>query len=324
MADGDRLTDIKIGVFVVAALAILVAGSLWIAGTALGGRKVSYQVLLRDSGGVAAGDRVRVAGVAVGRIRSVTLRPGEDWPVALRVSVRADVPIAEDSTAAISTSGLIGNNYLQIVSGTKGAPRLAPGGTIYGGGTTALQDALSQVDAISGKVVEILDRTSALIDQISGEIAPIMENLERMVSQENADDVRQIVSGLRATVDESGPRITALLDRLDALAASVEEGAEGIPELARQMTGLAEDLERAFGPDGERLSALLDSASGSLSTADRVLSVLDAHRDELSGTITDLRGTAAHLKSLSQQLEERPYSLIRIKPAPDRRPGDDQ
>ena len=36
----------------------------------------------------------------------------------------------------------------------------------------------------------------------------------------------------------------------------------------------------------------------------------------------DFAATAANLKSLSQQLKERPYSLVRIKSLPDRRPGD--
>jgi len=324
MAIGERLTDVKVGAFVLAALAILVAGSLWIAGTSLGGRKVSYTVLLPESGGVTAGDRVRVAGVSVGRIRRVDLRLGEEWPVSLQVDVRAELPIEEDSTASIATSGLIGNNYLQIVSGTTGSPRLPPGGTIYGGSRAGIQDALSQVDAISGRVIEVLERSSALIEQLSAEITPIARNLERLLSQENVEDVREIVSGLRGTMDEAGPRITTLLDRMDSLAGRVEEGTEGIPELASRMSSLVEDLERALGTDGERLASLLDTAGGSLVRADRVLGVLDDHRDELGGAISDLSGAASSLKSLARQLEERPYSLIRIRPARERRPGDDQ
>ena len=36
----------------------------------------------------------------------------------------------------------------------------------------------------------------------------------------------------------------------------------------------------------------------------------------------DLRDTVANLKSFSQQVRERPYSLVRIRDEPERRPGD--
>ena len=63
MRDSTRHADIKIGGFVLAALALLAVGSLWIAGSAFfGTQHVSYRVLMRDSGGVAIGDRVRMAG----------------------------------------------------------------------------------------------------------------------------------------------------------------------------------------------------------------------------------------------------------------------
>ncbi len=52
----ERWSDVKVGIFVLVALAILIAGSLWIAGGSLfGARQVPYDVLLADSGGVVAG-----------------------------------------------------------------------------------------------------------------------------------------------------------------------------------------------------------------------------------------------------------------------------
>ena len=68
----ERWSDVKVGIFVLVALAIVIAGSLWIAGgTLFAARQVPYDVLLADSGGVVAGDRVRVSGVD-GRARSTT------------------------------------------------------------------------------------------------------------------------------------------------------------------------------------------------------------------------------------------------------------
>ena len=56
-----------------------------------------------------------------------------------------------------------------------------------------------------------------------------------------------------------------------------------------------------------------------------VLSALDVivgNRGELERTLADLREIVANLKAFSQQVKERPYSLVRIRPEPDRRPGE--
>ena len=89
MADRERVKDIKVGAFVLSALAVLVVGSLWVAGSrALGAPRVEYVVRITESGGLQAGDRVRVAGVSIGRIKEVALDPGSAWPVTFRVAAR--------------------------------------------------------------------------------------------------------------------------------------------------------------------------------------------------------------------------------------------
>ena len=73
----ERWSDVKVGVFVLVALAILIAGSLWIAGGSSVRARVRFPTTCcsQDSGGVVAGDRVRVAGVAVGRVRTWSCAP---------------------------------------------------------------------------------------------------------------------------------------------------------------------------------------------------------------------------------------------------------
>jgi hypothetical protein len=82
------------------------------------------------------------------------------------------------------------------------------------------------------------------------------------------------------------------------------------------------DLQAALGPDGERLARVLESAESSLTRADETFSVLGGNRGEIEATLRDLRDTLANLKAFSQLVKERPYSLVRVKPAPQREPGD--
>ena len=323
MEDKSRLADVKVGIFVLAALLLLMAGSLWIAGSSfLGAKRVPYVVLMQDSGGLQGGDRIRVAGVSVGRIQRVDLRPGDPWPVKLHVSLKPEVLVKTDGTARVATSGLLGASYLQIETGSTTADPLPPGGEIRGKSSPGIEETLARVGQISEKVLTILDQTTGLLDTMSQEIGPILANLESLLSEDNAEDVSLILDDLRTTTHDAGPKVTLLLERLDSIAVQLEDGIEGLPGLANRLSDLVQNVEQALGPDGERLARMLESAANSFGSAEEALSVVGGNRAEIEATLRDLRDTVANLKSFSQQVKERPFSIIRVKPEPERRPGE--
>ncbi len=320
--DNIRISAVKVGAFVVIALAVLIVGALWVAGsTFLGSKRVGYVVAMRDSGGLQAGDRVRISGVSVGRIQHVDLYAHREPPVELRIKIKPDVPIKADASATVHTSGMLGSTYLQIDPGSATAPPLAAGSTIRGSKSPGLEETLTQVGRISDKVMIVLDQVSGLLDTVGGEIGPILTNLESLLSEDNAENARQILANLRGVTDDAGPKLTSLLDRLNSVSEKLDGGADGIPEITEDLAALIADVRNALGPDGARLAGVLESAGRSLESADRTLSILDDNRDEIGATLRDLRDTVANLKAFSQQVMERPYSLVRVKPEPEGKPG---
>ncbi len=323
MNESNRWSDVGVGVFVLTALGLLIAGSLWIAGSgAFSTRGQSYTVLMKDSAGLQPGDRIRVAGVQVGKIRSVELLPEETWPVRMRIHVRSDVALRTDSSAGIATAGLLGMPFLQIDPGSVQAPLLEPGGTIEGGGASGLNDALAKVDELSDRAKVLLEQAIGLLQTVSAEITPVLDGMERMLSEQNTANVSALLENMNRTVEQSGPRVGELMDRLDALAAQAESGLVELPKLTERFGELVEDLRGALGPDGERLAGLLESATRSFESADQALSSVSGNRHEIEAMLADLRDTTANLKSFTQLLSERPYSLVRMKLPPDRKPGE--
>ena len=149
-----------------------------------------------------------------------------------------------------------------------------------------------------------------------------MENIERLISEENAREVREILTSLRTTLDGAGPRVTRLLDNLESSTGRLDEALDDVPLLTERVNGLVADVRAALGPDGQRLAGALDSAQSALDSADEALTMLGDERTEIALMTRDLRDTVANLKAFSQQVKERPFSLVRIKSLPDRRPGE--
>jgi len=91
-----------------------------------GGEGYNVQAVFSDSGGLRTGSAVEIAGVEVGRVKSVVL---EDYQAKIMIHLSQDVKIQEDSIASIKTKGLIGEKYVEISPG--GAEEMIqPGGKI--------------------------------------------------------------------------------------------------------------------------------------------------------------------------------------------------
>ena len=319
----NHASDAKVGAFVVVALALLIAGSLWIVGSnRLAGPQVPFTVVLRDSAGITVGDRVRLAGVNVGRIRGIELHPEEAWPVVMKFSVDKEYPLRKDASATIATSGLMGASFLQILPGSPDAPPLEPGGTIRAQPSYGLEGTLAQVEEISTKLSQILDQTSSLIDQVATDIGPVLAQLGELLSTDNVDQISAILLRVRTTVDEVSPRIEPLLARIESLTLTVEGGVESLPELSKRVADLVADLESALGTDGERLKDLLEGAQTALGSADESLSVIRDNRAGIERTMRGLEETVANLRAFSEQIKQQPSSLIRSSSPRERRPGD--
>jgi phospholipid/cholesterol/gamma-HCH transport system substrate-binding protein len=237
---------------------------------------------MQESAGIAAGDRVRYAGVSVGRVQGVMLQPEEEWPVVFDIALRPNVPIHEDSTARIATEGLLGSAFLEIGAGSPDAARLPPGSAIHGEASVGLEQALGQVDELSARVTALLDQAATLLEKFSENVDPILQGAGALLSEENAENVAQLLASLREVMEEAGPRLPALLARLETLTEQLGQGVGRVPELSEKVSALVDDLRAALGPDGARLAGVLEAAEGGMISADEALSILTRKRPRIS------------------------------------------
>jgi phospholipid/cholesterol/gamma-HCH transport system substrate-binding protein len=116
-----------------AAVLVLAAGFAFYAakGTGLtGGSGATYPLhaSFRAVDGISAGSEVRLAGLKVGTITSLELNPQTFFADAV-IQVRDDIVLPVDSAILISSEGLLGGNFVEIMPGGA-ADNLAPGDEI--------------------------------------------------------------------------------------------------------------------------------------------------------------------------------------------------
>lgn len=99
-------------------------------GTGMSGAAGSYDLKasFRSAEGILLGSDVRMAGVKVGTITSLSLNPTTYFADAT-VSVQDGLLLPDDSAILISSEGLLGGNFIELVPGGS-ETNLAPGAEI--------------------------------------------------------------------------------------------------------------------------------------------------------------------------------------------------
>ncbi|MEM6588360.1 MAG: outer membrane lipid asymmetry maintenance protein MlaD [Pseudomonadota bacterium] len=115
-----------------AAVLAVAVGFMVYAGQVVGvsGNASEYELTasFRSADGVNVGTDVRLAGVKVGRVTGLEL-DAETFRAMASFSVRDGIDVPDDSAVAISSEGLLGGNFVEILPG--GSPfAFAPGDEI--------------------------------------------------------------------------------------------------------------------------------------------------------------------------------------------------
>src|SRR5438105_14878859 len=125
MATRERGLELKVGILILAAGAIL-AGFVYVLGNFSLSSGFTLYVDYDYSGSLQAGAPVKVAGIKVGKVRSVDFLGGQiDPKTGRRVEVRVEAwvenrahdSIRQDAEFFVNTAGVLGEQYLEIVPG---------------------------------------------------------------------------------------------------------------------------------------------------------------------------------------------------------------
>ena len=118
LENSDRKTSssLKVGILTVVALMILIFTVLWIKGRTLSaGERI--EVVFHDVNGIRPGSGVQMMGLRIGQIEEITpVINGKDSYVKVKfVITEKDVEIPTASTISIQQSGLIGEQFLEVM-----------------------------------------------------------------------------------------------------------------------------------------------------------------------------------------------------------------
>jgi phospholipid/cholesterol/gamma-HCH transport system substrate-binding protein len=201
---------------------------------------------------------VQIAGVEVGRVESITLKDGK---ALVRLRIGANVKLEKDAIAAIKTHGILGDKYVELSPGTRGAAYLTQGEQI------AQTERATDVD-------KLLNQIGLIADDIRG----ITSSLNKVIAGKAGEEA--ISSILTNARDFTKNLNSVIVNNEAALRAAVEN--------TRQLTG---NLNRVVTQNDEKISQVVDSLKAASSEMEKTFATLS----EITGGVNRGEGTLGQL-----------------------------
>jgi phospholipid/cholesterol/gamma-HCH transport system substrate-binding protein len=314
--------EVKVGIVVVSAMIIFVVVFLSVATVQLGGAKVEYRAYFKFAGGLDSGTLVRFGGRKAGVISDVHPAPDDPTTNEVVLQIRDDVPVNEMSRAKIGSLNALGDNYLEITPGTKEAALLAPGSTIPSEEMTSFSD-------ITAKVAEVTDTANIVLLKVRDDVTLLVEdlrvltgNLQELTNETNRDNIESMLANANSMFETQGPKIDRLttqvsemLVRVDETIAQMKKVGETADETVSNVNRTIDETREPIKKDLAELEATLVQAREMLEDVRALVIVNDTN---IAETIENFRATSENLEQFSDEIRQRPWSLLRAKPKADR------
>jgi phospholipid/cholesterol/gamma-HCH transport system substrate-binding protein len=280
-----RSNEFAVGLAVLAALALVIGGALWLSETDVNQKKVSYSARFRTVGGLGVGGPVTLRGVKVGRVEAIRLVENE-W-VETDFSIDRSVELPRKPAVISASASLFGEWTANIVP-YEPLP-VDPN----------LRNALIESDRAGGEswpgaTLPDIGQLTAQASRIAGDVGDITQRIGQAFDSTALKNLQQSVKDLATISTRLVKFANAQTDRMERVGENVETTSDAFSGVARTFKGAVARLDTATS-DNQLADILNNSRSSS----------------------TDIRQAAADLRSVMAAARANETSLVHVVQAAD-------
>lgn len=275
-----RGNEFAVGLAIVGALALVVAGALWLSETDVNKTKDTYKARFRTVGGLGVGAPVTLRGVKVGRVESIRLVENE-W-VETDFSIDRTVELPRKPAVVSAAASLFGEWSANIIP-YEPLPD-----------DPNLRSALIESDqaggaAWPGATLPDIGQLTAQASRIAGDVGDITQRIGQAFDSTALKNMQQSVKDLAAISQRMVLFANAQTNRIDRVSQNVATTSDAFAGVARTFQGAVARLDTATSDN--QLKDILNN--GRASSA-------------------DLRQAASDLRSVMAAARENQVSLFRV------------
>lgn len=309
-----------VGLFVLIATGILIATLFAISG-AFGRAGASYRASFKFAGGLEPGAVVRYGGIRAGRVEQLRVDPQDPSRIEITFTIAPGIPVKTDSVAQISYLGALGDNYMEIKTGSKDAPLAASGAKLASEEYVSFADVATQLTALGPEA-------QTLVKNLNQRVVELQETIMRvndLLNEANRANVSASLGNVRGMLEENRPTLRRTMANVEEISAKAKPLVDDLRKTIADAEGAIKNIDAVVGENREdvrkaveELRRTLAAASGAVEQIDRLLVYNAENIDE---ALENIRIITENLKQFTDTIKTRPYTLIRATRPPERKPG---
>jgi phospholipid/cholesterol/gamma-HCH transport system substrate-binding protein len=315
--------EAKVGTFVMVCLLMLGATVYFVGNNQFGSHVTPYKTYLRYAGGIAPGTSVLFGGITMGRVTEVRAWNQDPTRIEILMEVKEGTPINENSVAKLGAVSLMSSPAIAITTGTNDVPRLKAGQVIRSEETVSLDDMTRKISTIADGAEGLITQVQVELKDITGDARTLLANLNDVTGSPNRREVAQLLQRVNSLVATESPKIDQITDQVLQLSRSADATIQKIGPLVDHTDATVssvnltiDQLRDPIRQDLAQLQKTLEQAQGTMKT---IQTLVRANDDSISETVENLRVATDNLDQLTDEVKQRPWSLIRIKQPKDRK-----
>ncbi|HYG61879.1 MAG TPA: MlaD family protein [Thermoanaerobaculia bacterium] len=259
---------------------------------------------------------VRVAGVRVGRVDGITL-DGRQARVRLVLDQPLDLPVG--TVARISSLGLLGDKYIELIPGPAGGPPLPPDAVLPGTTPPSFDEAMAKLNQIGDSIQQVTGSLGG--SDLGGNINRLIEDVVltsreiRLLVAENRANVASAVRNfdqVGSTLATELPRLSNQMNRtLDQIARLVEDNRGNFDQSLENVRDLTSKLQTS----ADNLNAISGKIASGEGTIGKLVNDDEAYNevistlDSIQGGVETLSGTIGAISRFRIDLDMQAYVL---------------
>jgi len=277
------------------------------------GSTEDYSAVFSDVSRLKEGQTVRVAGVRVGTVNSVSLR--SDKKVVVKFDADHSVALTTGTRAVIRYLNLVGDRYLELVDGP-GSTKVLPAGAeipidrtapaldldLLLGGLKPVTQGLNpqDVNALSASLIQVFQGEGGTLNSLLSNTTSFSNTLA-----DNSQTIQGLIDNLNTvvgTVNKEGTKFSGAIDRLEKLISGFSQDRDtigaAITALDNGTTSIADLLTRARPP-----------LAGTVDQLNRLAPLLDKDKNLIDISLRKLPNNYRKLQRLGSYGAWFPYYL---------------
>lgn len=259
-----------------------------------------YTIFDTDVNGLFVDAKVKLNGISVGSVTSITINEKDLNQVVVAFKVQRGTPIKVGTRAGMTAGmNLTGEKQVILSGGNYNEPNVPEGGLVPA--------ATSMFDQITGQVGDLF-----------GKVSPIVDGLNRLLSEENAEALSRSLKNFEKTTENLSKLTEDLRKPLNTMSKSAASMQKILAEI--EEAKLAAKADASITTLKEKLDAidtkglndnLMQTAESMNKLTQRVDAMVYKNEDQVGNAVEELNTILENLEEFTQKIKNNPSVLIR-------------